>query len=50
MLKRSSHNWLLAGEQEKDAVFFRGLAGHWEFDHAPGSIWAAQIGLTFLRG
>jgi hypothetical protein len=36
---------------DKGPVVFKGLAGHWEFDHAPLRIRATQIGLFFfLRG
>lgn len=27
------------------------MADHWEYDHAPGSIWATQVGLSgVIRG
>lgn len=53
MLECSSSQFMASGGGvEKDSVFFKGL-GHQEFDHAPGSTWATQIGLdvfSFLEG
>ena len=46
MLKCSSPQVMVSvGGAGGEGIGFLYRAGHWEFDHAPVSIWATQIGL-----